>query len=297
MKILIVGLLDTNPQVARLVEEGERRGHIVHGCYASDLMSMADGKEIKVSLKDRDPIESYDVIYLWTIGKRRWEWQMALSFVQKKFNITVVNQSFLDGEGHFDSPSVLLQYIRQADLDVLYPKTHLLYNTRAVKKIKDDITYPAIVKLAYSGKGKGIYLSKNEDELLDKVKELQGTKELILVREFIPNDGDIRIFTVGYKAIGAMKRTPKEGDFRSNISQGGSGSEVNLSENPELVEISEKLSSDLKLEVAGVDIMINKETGKPYVLEVNAGPQYVGLEKYTSTNAALEIIKYLERLV
>ncbi|BCX15037.1 MAG: hypothetical protein KatS3mg088_720 [Patescibacteria group bacterium] len=35
MKILIAGLVE-NIQVVRLREEGEKRGHVVDGCYATD---------------------------------------------------------------------------------------------------------------------------------------------------------------------------------------------------------------------------------------------------------------------
>jgi glutathione synthase/RimK-type ligase-like ATP-grasp enzyme len=117
-----------------------------------------------------------------------------------------------------------------------------------------------------------------------------------VIREYIPNDGDIRVFCVGYSAIGAMKRTPPKGDFRSNISVGGSGTEYDLSKNPKVKEIAEKFSRVMELEIAGVDVMIHKDIGEPYILEINPGPQFMGLEKYTKTNAALEIIKYFEFL-
>ena len=62
-------------------------------------------------------------------------------------------------------------------------------------------------------------------------------------------------------------------------------------------EIAETLSRLNQNQIAGVDIIINQETSEPYILEINAGPQFRGLEEYTNVNAALEIIKYFETLV
>ena len=151
--------------------------------------------------------------------------------------------------------------------------------------------------LSAARQGKGVFKIDSPQALVSFWKKFKGEKEALLVREYIPNDGDIRVFTVGYQAIGAMKRVPKKGDFRSNISQGGQGSPFNLKKNPEVKKIAEQLSRLTRTEIAGVDIMIHQKTGKPYVLEINPGPQFTGLEKYTQTNAAFKIIEYFEKVV
>ena len=171
------------------------------------------------------------------------------------------------------------------------------YQKKSARKIIDKFNFPVILKLSGGRQGKSVFLLKTLVELEEKIDENKHLKHYFLIREFIPNDGDIRVFTVGYKAIGAMERTPPRGDFRSNISQGGRGAEFDLNNNFEIKELAEKASKLIKTEIAGVDIMIHKETKKPYILEINPGPQFMGLEKYTKTNVALEIIKYFEEVV
>ena len=61
-------------------------------------------------------------------------------------------------------------------------------------------------------------------------------------------------------------------------------------------ELAEKAAQITKTEIAGVDIIINKETGELYILEVNPAPQFEGLEKYTGVNVAVTIIEYFESL-
>jgi len=152
-----------------------------------------------------------------------------------------------------------------------------------------------ILKISGAHRGEGIILAKTRSEVFDFLKNNKG--KVFLSRQFIPNDGDIRVFCVGYKAIGAMKRIPPKGDFKSNISVGGKGMALKMEQHPEVIKIAEEASLLFKIEIAGVDIIIDKQTGKKYVLEINVGPQFLGLEKYTGINVVKAIIDYFERKV
>lgn len=293
MKILIVGLVK-NKQLKRLKEEAEKLGHQLDGCYTSDLVINASLKKFEVVLTGKD-ITTYQVIYLWAIGKRRWEWYVASQYLNEHHQTKIVNQKIIDPNYlYYLSPAS--EYLKQHKHKLLFPKSSIVFNPKTAGQAADQHTFPLIIKASSGRQGKGVFKVSNKEELKQTIKEKQDTSPSFIIRELIPNDGDIRIFTVGYKAIGAMKRTPKPGDFRSNISQGGSGESFDLQKNPKIKEIAETLSQLTKTEIAGVDIMIHKETGDPYILEINPGPQFLGLEKYTKTNAAKEIITYLTTL-
>lgn len=295
MKILIVGLVK-NPQLERLKQEAKKRNHQLDGCYSSDLIIKSSPKEFTPLLKNKD-INSYNLIYLWAISKRRWEWYTAAQYLHQKHNIKIINQKILDPSYlYYLSPAS--DYLKQTQNKLPFPKSAIVFNAKSVDDIIKDFSFPLIVKNSTGRQGKGVFKVNSIIEL--KTAILQGSQQdntsSFVVREFIPNSGDIRIFTVGHKAIGAMKRTPKSNDFRSNISQGGSGENFDLSSNPQVKQIAEKLSQLTKTEIAGVDIMIHKETKQPYILEINPGPQFTGFEKYTKTNAAKKIIEYFESL-
>lgn len=303
MKILVVGLVN-NPQLFRVKEEAGKRGHSVDGCYTSDLIIKASNDSFEVSLKNsssrstdhRPPITDFDLIYLWSVGKKRWEWYMASYYLNSTQDTTIVNSKVVD-----DSYKLYLtpamNYFKQFRESLPFPKTVVIFNTKALPEVVKGFEFPVIIKTSQGRQGRGVFKADNLEELTNKVREMETTGESIILREFIPNDGDIRVFTVGYKAIGAMKRTSgREGEFRSNISQGGTGENYDLSKNLEIKKIAEKLSKITRTEIAGVDIMLNKNTGKPYILEINPGPQFTGFEKYTGINAAEAIIKYLETL-
>lgn len=294
MKILIAGLVK-NEQLIRLKQEGSKRGHEVEGSYTSELVIEAGNESFEPTLRGR-PMAEYDLIYNWAVGKRRWEWYAAELFLKEKYATIIVNSKVVDPSYKlFLTPA--MNYLKQYRQKLPFPKSVLIFSSKSIDSIIDKFKFPLIVKTSAGRQGRGVFKADSKEELVEKVSELQGTKQSVVIREFILNDGDIRVFCVGYHAIGAMRRIPKEGEFRSNISLGGKGEKFDLERYPKVKRLAEKVAKVTATEIAGVDIIIHQETGKSYILEVNPGPQFAGLEKYTKTNAALEIIKYFESLL
>jgi len=102
---------------------------------------------------------------------------------------------------------------------------------------------------------------------------------------------DLRVFVVGDKVVGAMKRQAQAGEFRSNLHRGGSAVSIKLSREEELTAIA--AAKSLGLGVCGVDLLQSKRG--PLVLEVNSSPGLEGIEGATKNNIAGAIIKYIER--
>jgi len=117
----------------------------------------------------------------------------------------------------------------------------------------------------------------------------------VIVQEFIEeaNGADLRVFVVGDKVVGAMKRQAREGEFRSNLHRGGTAKKVKLSRNEELTALG--AAKSLGLGVCGVDLL--QSSRGPLVLEVNSSPGLEGIEGATNYNVAREIIKFIERSI
>ena len=292
MKILVAGL-KKNSQLLRLQEEGKKRGHVVHGCLASELKTFASSEEFIPEITGKS-LKSYDLIYL-MVSKRRWEWYMAAYYLKKTKGTIIVNNKVIDSSFPMYLTPVS-DYFRQREKRLPFPKSVVIYSSKYVEYIESKISYPMVIKPISGRQGRDVIKISSQKELLEGVDKILKNSIACVIREFIPNDGDIRVFTVGYKAVGAMKRIPKKGDFRSNISQGGTGIKYDLKDKEEVRRIAEKAAFVVQTEIAGVDIIIDKNTGKPYILEINPGPQFAGIEKFTSSNIALEIIKYFEKL-
>lgn len=295
MKILVAGLVK-NEQLLRLKKEGEARGHIVEGCFGSDLIINAEKDLFEPVLIDGRSLKDFDLIYF-MVSKSRWEWYTAAFFLNQKYQTLIVNQKTIARDyNYYLTPAI--DYLKQTRDNLNYPKSAVILNEKGAELAMRQFSYPVIVKTSAGRQGKGVYLCRNFEDIVRAIKKTheQNVSSLI-IRQFIPNDGDIRVFCVGYKAIGAMKRIPtKEGEFRSNISLGGRGEVYDYKNNPFVTYLAENAARVTRTEIAGVDIIIDKNDGTPYILEVNPSPQFAGLEEYAGVNAALEIIKYFESL-
>ena len=291
MKILVVGKVTDN-QISRLREEAEKRGHTLANCSSYDLFIITDNEHFLPQINGWN-LNDFNLIYLLTVGDRKWEWYLACQYLSEKYGTKIVDQKVVDPNYKiFFSPTAELK--KQVENGINFPKTAVVVSTKTVADAISSFTFPVIVKTSHLQRGLGVSLVNSIDEMKKIIMKNKAESPSFLIREFIENDGDIRVFVIGYKALGAMKRTPREGDFRSNISRGGFGAKFDLDSNPQIKEIAEKMALLNQSEIAGVDIIIHKKTGLPYVLEINRGPQFAGLEKFTGINAAKAIIKHFE---
>jgi len=173
------------------------------------------------------------------------------------------------------------------------PRTVLgnyFYNEELLKSFGE---HPVIIKILEGTHGNGVILSENYKNALATVETLQTSNVKFIVQEYIAESqgADLRAIVVDGVVVASMKRTCKEGDFRSNLHRGGSSEIIQLSSEEERVAI--KASKALKLGVCGVDILQSKRG--PLVLEVNSTPGLEGIETTTGKNISKSIIGYLER--
>lgn len=288
MKLLMVGIREGS-QFLRLKEEAEKVGHEIIGCISSDLV-IKSGEGIFEASVNAINLNTFDLIYFCAgiEQKNRLEWFVVADFLKRLGRTRIINQIVADGKNYV--PVQTWFYLKQFENKLPEPLSFTLYDPNTLNEVASEIGFPMIIKISETHQGKGIFLANSNEEILKIFEE--NPEKAIILRKFIPNEGDIRIFVVGGRAIGAMSRTPKEGEFRSNISQGGRGEPFGLEANPDIKNLAEEAAKVSEIEIAGVDILIDKDSKKAYVLEVNVGPQFKGLEEATGINVAAEIIKY-----
>jgi len=186
-----------------------------------------------------------------------------------------------------------LHYLAQNNMPV--PKSILAKFPLNIEFIEKHLSYPIVVKKIEGSEGKGIMLSENRGQLEDLIEMLEASINIeklnLILQEFISEKKgkDIRVFVIGGRAIGAMLRTGKEGDFKANFS--GGGSVENFPLNPEIEWLAVESAKIIGLDVAGVDILFDKEGYK--ICEVNASPYFEGFEQATGINIPKEIFNYL----
>lgn len=176
------------------------------------------------------------------------------------------------------------------------PKTVFTNYSKDVGSIVDSVGgAPCIIKLLEGTQGLGVVLAETKKAAVAVCEAFNSLKARVIVQEFIKESRgiDIRAFVVDGRVVGAMKRTGKEGEFRSNLHRGGTAQLIDLTHEEEVTAI--KAAKALGLHVAGVD-MLQSERG-PLVIEVNSSPGLEGIEGATGKDIAGEIVKFIERNV
>ena len=187
-----------------------------------------------------------------------------------------------------------LQILSKHDVDM--PKTVFASNKSSAE---DVITLsggaPLVLKILEGTQGVGVVLVDTEKAAKSVLDAFYGMDVNLLVQEFIEEAGgaDIRVFIVGGEVVGAMKRQGAEGDFRSNLHQGGSATAHKLTRKEKSTALA--AAKAMGLGVCGVD-MIPSARG-PLVMEVNSSPGLEGIEKSTNLDIAGKIIDYIEQNV
>lgn len=153
---------------------------------------------------------------------------------------------------------------------------------------------PLIVKTIKGSAGNGVMLLESRKSAVSTIEAFFSQSVSILIQEYIEeSEGkDIRAIVVGGKVVAAIQRVAVEGEFRSNLYQGGEARLVKLSSAERKLAVESAKATHLPA-MAGVDII--ESSRGPLVSEVNACPNLLGVEKATGANVAGAVIEYLEK--
>ena len=149
---------------------------------------------------------------------------------------------------------------------------------------------PCIIKLIQGTQGVGVMIANTMAEVEGMLDTLWTLGQEILLQELVAESRgkDVRALVVGDRAVAAMRRTARAGEFRSNIHRGGVAEAVTLGR--EYAEAAVKAARVMGLEVAGVD-MLEARTG-PKIMEVNSSPGFEGLEAATGVDIATPYVQH-----
>ena len=184
------------------------------------------------------------------------------------------------------------QILAESNLPV--PKTLLLKHPINLDWVEKHLTFPVIIKTLSGSFGAGVFLAENKKQLKQLVKMAEITNEGydIILQEFIEDSygKDLRVLVINGKVIGCMMRQAVDDDFRANITRGGEGIPYQITEDIEW--LGGESARLLGLDIAGVDLLFSNGSYK--ICEVNSSPGFEGMDKFTHTNIAEDIVHYVK---
>ncbi|NVM21215.1 MAG: ATP-grasp domain-containing protein [Desulfobacterales bacterium] len=147
-------------------------------------------------------------------------------------------------------------------LKIPHPRTRVFYGNRQKSKILKHFRFPFVAKIPRgSALGRGIYLVRNEAELA----EYSQLTHAAYIQEYFEIDRDLRVVLIRGNLIHAYWRVARPGEFRTNVSQGGTINFDNIPE--EGVALAVNTARLCQLDDVGLDICFYKD--RYWVLEAN----------------------------
>lgn len=228
--------------VSKTMFEAAQRNGIDCEIYYFEYFSFAvENYEQKLFYKSKEITSFPDVVFA-----RGYNTTLC-SFLEKK------GAKFINSrQGTFTTLDKLESHFVASQLGIAQPKT--LYGKMTFEQLAEQLGLPFIAKNRFGSKGANVFLinSKEEFEQIFIQKEID-----YIYQEYIEKSKgqDLRIYFVGDKIAGAVKRICTTNDFRSNVSLGATSKKV-VDLPPEIETATNKFAKHLDLHFCSVDFLI-----------------------------------------
>ena len=287
--ILYKNKISESYETQKLIEEFEKQGIKVRVVHPDDIDIFVDRDDRKSILVAGRTRQLPDFVMPRT-GSGTTYFIKAIIRHLERLGVVLINGS--DAIDNVKDKLYTQQILGESKLPV--PKTLLVKHPINLEWVETNINFPVIIKTLSGSFGAGVFLAENKKQLEQLVKMAEITKKSynIIVQEFIKDSWgkDIRVFVLNKKVIGCMMRQSVDGDFRANITRGGEGIPYQITD--EIEWLGGESARLLNLDIAGVDLLFNN--GSYSICEVNSSPGFEGMDKFTKTNIAEDIVNFVK---
>ena len=268
----------------RLLEAGENLGHRVSILNPFGLTIKAS--ETGVCLFNHKQMIEWPDVIIPRVGAVFTDW-----------NLLIVETLIGGGATSPASPQALTLAADKARSAIILGQkgvpavmTYILREEAQIDPVLDAIESDRFVlKLTHGTQGRTVQAARDRAEAKKKIQAWLDKDHPVLVQPWIAlkQVRDLRVMIVSGRAVAGAWRYAKEGDFRSNIHQGGHAEQATLS--LEAINIAEAAAQALDLACGAVDL-IETPTGFQ-VLEINGCPGFKSIESTSGLDVAALWIK------
>jgi ribosomal protein S6--L-glutamate ligase len=171
------------------------------------------------------------------------------------------------------------------------PATVVCQNADAALEAFAELGGDVVVKPVFGSEGRGMVRISDPELAWRTFRTLERTGAVLYLQEVIRHPGwDLRVFVLGGRVLGGMRRRARGEDWRTNVAQGGVGEAVRIEPAQEALAL--RAAAVLEADAAGVDLMPGP-AGAWYVIEVNAVPGWRALAPVTGIDVAAELVRHL----
>lgn len=296
-KILILGKpTDKKKRLSELLLKNfqDPKTEVVLGDPSQVKISLAQGK-IGIEIAGEN-IRNYDLVYLRGVSGENIFTATTIAICLEKLSVKFFDRLYA-GAGPHRTKLGSLALLAGENLPV--PKTVFYADKKPsdhFRELSRILGLPFVAKEMSLQRGKGVHLINKIDDLKTlPEKSAGGSLNEYFFQEFIEKDHEYRILVLGNKVgVWEEKIAGQAGQFRYNVALGAKEIFFKADQIPAgLEEVAVKAAKALNIQIAGVDLMLERKTGRVYLLEVNRGPGLTYEENVSPEFKALA--EFLER--
>jgi gamma-F420-2:alpha-L-glutamate ligase len=275
-----------NQRLLSCLKKNGMQGHVLEPKYFDIIVSRNSVKSIRYK---GEKIELPDLVLSRTGAGTNYFTRSVMRQIEK-FGIPVIDDA--DSISRVSDKLLTSQLLVKENLPI--PKTILVNGDVDIELIEKEIGFPCVVKATSGSKGKTVHLCHNKKDFAGLMSLLASIslKKTMIIQEFVDAQPgtDLRVWVIGGKTVVAMKRTGAEGDFRANISQGGTAELFEITD--EVDYLARETARVLGLQIAGVDLLFDKDGYK--ICEANSSPGFEGMDQYCGQDMAQRIVDFIK---
>jgi len=275
-----------NQRLLACLEKNGMQGRVLEPKYFDIIVSRSSSKSIRYK---GEKIELPDLVLSRTGAGTNYFTRSVMRQIEK-FGIPVYNDA--DSISRVSDKLLTSQLLVKENLPI--PKTILVNGDVDIDLIEKEVGFPCVVKATSGSKGKTVHLCQTKKDFTSLMSLLSSIslKKTMIIQEFVDAQPgtDLRVWIIGGKTVVAMKRSGAEGDFRANISQGGTAELFEITD--EVDYLARETARVLGLQIAGVDLLFDKDGYK--ICEANSSPGFEGMDQYCGQDMAQRIVDFIK---
>jgi RimK family alpha-L-glutamate ligase len=183
-----------------------------------------------------------------------------------------------------------LALLERAGLPV--PPTFAGESASEAMKAFETLGGDVVVKPLFGSEGRGLIRVSDRELARRAFSTLERLGAVIYLQRAVRHAGhDYRVFVLGGRVVGAMRRFAPEGDWRTNVAIGGRPEACRVE--PGIERLALDAAEAVGAAMAGVDLLMDLDRDEPVVLEVNAVPGWRALARATGVDVASAILSLL----
>ncbi len=290
-RLLIIGSRRYKKKTVKsLIAEGEKLFDSVLFVPVHKIRIVEEKGENKLFYKDIDLLK-FDACYPRTGAKDFFLAEAVLKIIDDSEMYSPVT---LESYQYSNHKYYTVKKLAEAGIPTL--DASLSVSAEASSSVIKKFGFPVVLKLISGFAGKGVMLVKDKKQLASILDTLHLFEEYVSAQKYAAaGNTDIRCYVLGEEVI-AAKRTGAKGDWRANMSRGGSVKPIKAT--PRMKKLAVEAARALKFDICAVDMIeTRKANGKKRVAVIEVNFQPGPFQKFLGNKITKAMVEFIHEKV